>query len=158
MVNPQRLPCNTTQTIQGKWNLQRKLHWTTSWTSWGRRGLWSWDYLWSQEMGTRISILCPMVGLSYFQRLMGTRTCIFRWRQNTGWLQKTPPPLTFLLSPSGHMFSHQQYNVDEELLCLEIIYNLINFLDNIRLVLETKKGLAPIIHQPFDPFKTIGKY
>ena len=70
-----------------------------------------------------------------------------------------PPPLTFLLSPSGHMFPYQQYNVDEELLdCLEIIYDLIDFLDGIRLVLETEKDLTHIIHQPFDPFITIGKY
>ena len=45
------------------------------------------------------------------------------------------------------MFPYPQYNMDEELLdCLEIIYNLINFLDNIRLVLETEKDLIPIIH------------
>ena len=56
------------------------------------------------------------------------------------------------------MFPYQQYNMEEELLdCLEIIYNLID-LDDIRLVLETEKDLTPIIHQPFDPFKTIGKY
>ena len=55
------------------------------------------------------------------------------------------------------MFPYQQYNMDEKLLdCLEIIYDLINFLDDIRLALE--KDLTPIIHQPFDPFKTIGKY
>ena len=49
--------------------------------------------------------------------------------------------------------------MDEELLdCLEIIYDLIDFLDDIRLVLKTEKDLIPIIHRPFDPFKTIGKY
>ena len=49
--------------------------------------------------------------------------------------------------------------MDEELLdCLEIIYNLIDFLDDIRLVLEMEKDLIPIFHWPFDPFKTIGKY
>ena len=54
---------------------------------------------------------------------------------------------TFLLSPSRHMFPYQQYNVDEELLgCLEIIYDLIDFLDDIRLALETEKDLTPIIH------------
>ena len=42
--------------------------------------------------------------------------------------------------------------------CLEIIYDLIDFLDDIRLVLEIEKDLIPIIHQHFDPFKTIGKY
>ena len=57
------------------------------------------------------------------------------------------------------MFPYQQYNVDEEILdCLEIIYNLTDFLDNIRLALETEKDLTPIIHRPFDSFKTIGKY
>ena len=87
------------------------------------------------------------------------RTCIFWWWQNIGWLQKTPPPLTFLLSPSRHMFPYQHYNMDEELLdCLEIIYDLINFFDDIRLALETEKDLIPIIHWPFNPFKTIGKY
>ena len=45
------------------------------------------------------------------------------------------------------MFPCQQYNMDEELLdCLEIIYDLIDFLDNIRLALETEKDLTPIIH------------
>ena len=64
------------------------------------------------------------------------------------WLTtKNATTFTFLLSPSRHMFPYQQYNVDEELLdCLEIIYNLIDFLDNIRLALETEKGLTPIIH------------
>ena len=57
------------------------------------------------------------------------------------------------------MFPYQQYNVDEELLdLLEIIYKLIDFLDDIRLALEMEKDLTPIIHQPFNPFKTIGKY
>ena len=57
------------------------------------------------------------------------------------------------------MFPYQQYNMDKELLdCLEIIYDLIDFLDDIRLVLEMEKDLIPIIHWPFHPFKTIGKY
>ena len=54
------------------------------------------------------------------------------------------------------MFPYQQYIMDEELLdCLEIIYNLINFLDDIRLVLETEKDLIPIIHQPSTPSKPL---
>ena len=45
------------------------------------------------------------------------------------------------------MFPYQQYNMDKELLdCLEIIYDLIDFLDNIRLAPETEKDLIPIIH------------
>ena len=38
----------------------------------------------------------------------------FQWWQNTGWLQKMPPPLTFLLSPSRHMFPFQQYDMDKD--------------------------------------------
>ena len=57
------------------------------------------------------------------------------------------------------MFPYQQYNVDEELLdCLKIIYDLIDFLDDIRLALEKEKDLIPIFHRPFNPFKAIGKY
>ena len=57
------------------------------------------------------------------------------------------------------MFPYQQYNMDKELLdCLEIIYSLIDFLNDIRLGLEMEEDLIPIIHQPFDAFKTIGKY
>ena len=53
------------------------------------------------------------------------------------------------------MFPYQQYNVDKELLdCLEIIYNLIDFLDHIRLVLETEKDLTPIIHPPSKPLES----
>ena len=45
------------------------------------------------------------------------------------------------------MFLYQQYNVDEELLDhLEIIYDLIDFLDDIRLALEMERDLIPIIH------------
>ena len=61
------------------------------------------------------------------------------------------------------MSPYQQYDVDKELLdCLEIIYNLIFFLNDIKLTLELDEDLVPIIHPPFDPpfdpFKTIGKY
>ena len=61
------------------------------------------------------------------------------------------------------MSPYQQYDVDKELLdCLEIIYDLIFFLNDIKLALELDEDLVPIIHPPFDPpfnpFKTIGKY
>ena len=49
--------------------------------------------------------------------------------------------------------------MDKELLdCLEIIYDLINFLVDIKIALEMEKDLIPVIHRPFDPLKTIGKY
>ena len=59
--------------------------------------------------------------------------------------------------------TYQQYDVDKELLdCLEIIYDLIFFLNDIKLALELDEVLVPIIHPPFNPpfnpFKTIGKY
>ena len=81
------------------WRIEEAIYWRTSlndarpkstipdqnrclqicnWGSSHSVGLWSWDYLWSQETGMRISILCPMAGLSYFQCLMGTGTCIFQ--------------------------------------------------------------------------------
>ena len=42
------------------------------------------------------------------------------------------------------MFPYQQYNMDKELLdFLETIYDLIDFLDDIRLALETEKDLTP---------------
>ena len=61
------------------------------------------------------------------------------------------------------MSPYQQYDMDKELLdCLEIIYDLIFFLNDIKLALELDEDLVPIIHPPFDPpfdpFKTIGKY
>ena len=64
------------------------------------------------------------------------------------WLTtKNDTTFNFSLSPSRHMFPYQQYNMDEELLdCLEIIYDLIDFLDNIRLALKTEKDLILIIH------------
>ena len=43
------------------------------------------------------------------------------------------------------MFPYQHYNVDEELLdCLEIIYNLIDFLDDIRLARTLSMGRARV--------------
>ena len=57
------------------------------------------------------------------------------------------------------MSPYQQYDMDKELLdCLEIMYDLIFFLNDIKLALELVEDLVPIIHPPFDPFKTIGKY
>ena len=55
------------------------------------------------------------------------------------------------------MFPYQQYNVDKELLdCLEIIYDLIDFLDDIRLVLETEKDLTSTnLLTPSKPLESI---
>jgi len=53
----------------------------------------------------------------------------------------------------------QQYNVNWELCeCLELVYEILDFLDDIRLALELGEDLTNILHPPFDPFKTIGKY
>ena len=52
------------------------------------------------------------------------------------------------------MFPYQQYSVDKELLdCLEIIYDLINFLDDIRLALE--KDLTPLFTNLSTPSKPL---
>ena len=42
--------------------------------------------------------------------------------------------------------------------CLDIVYHILDDLEDVRLALE--KGHDPhlILHPPFDPFKTIGKY
>ena len=42
--------------------------------------------------------------------------------------------------------------------CLDIVYQILDDLEDVRLALE--KGCDPhlILHPPFDPFKTIGKY
>ena len=42
--------------------------------------------------------------------------------------------------------------------CLDIVYHILDDLEDVRLALE--KGCDPhlILYPPFDPFKTIGKY
>ena len=56
----------------------------------------------------------------------------------------------------------QKYDIDEEFfLCLEFLYDLLDFLDDIRLALELDEDLGLLIHSPivipptFDPFQTI---
>lgn len=60
------------------------------------------------------------------------------------------------------MPAHQKYTIDEEFfLCLEFLYELLDFLDDIRLALELEEDLGPLIYSPiiipptFDPFRTI---
>jgi hypothetical protein len=55
-----------------------------------------------------------------------------------------------------------QYNVDEEvLLCLEVMFKMLDFLADIRIALELRDDLGPILWQPiiirpvFDPLLTI---
>ena len=53
----------------------------------------------------------------------------------------------------------QTYNVNGELcVCLELMYEILDGLDNIKLVLWKRKELTEILTPRFDPFKTIGKY
>jgi hypothetical protein len=56
----------------------------------------------------------------------------------------------------------QIYNITEEfLLCLDALYEILDFLDDIRLALELDEDLSLLIHTPivippaFDPFETI---
>ena len=55
-----------------------------------------------------------------------------------------------------------QYHIDEEFLeCLECVYEILDFLDDIRLALELEDDLGLLLHPPiiicptFDPFLTI---
>jgi hypothetical protein len=53
----------------------------------------------------------------------------------------------------------QDYNVNWELCeCLELVYEILDFLDDIRLALELREDIASLLNPPFDPFRTIGKY
>jgi len=53
----------------------------------------------------------------------------------------------------------QTYNVNWEFYeCLDLVYEILDFLDDIRLALELDEDLGLLVHPPFDPFKTIGKY
>jgi len=51
------------------------------------------------------------------------------------------------------------YNVDRELyFCLELIYEILIDLEDIKDDLEKGKNITNILHPPFDPLKTVGKY
>ena len=51
------------------------------------------------------------------------------------------------------------YNVDRELyFCLELIYEILIDLEDIKDDLEKGKSITNILHPPFDPLKTVGKY
>jgi hypothetical protein len=41
--------------------------------------------------------------------------------------------------------------------CDNIVYEILDFLSDIRLALLLGEDLTPILYPPFDPFKTIGK-
>jgi hypothetical protein len=50
-------------------------------------------------------------------------------------------------------------NVDRELFeCLEVLYEILIVLEDIRKDLRNGKTITQILHPPFDPLKTIGKY
>jgi hypothetical protein len=54
---------------------------------------------------------------------------------------------------------HPEYNVNWELCeCLELVYEILEELEDIIIGLEKGKSITHILHPPFDPFKTIGKY
>jgi hypothetical protein len=51
------------------------------------------------------------------------------------------------------------YNVNPEFWnCDNIIYEILDFLSDIRLALLLEEDLTHILYPPFDPFRTIGKY
>jgi hypothetical protein len=53
----------------------------------------------------------------------------------------------------------QQYNVNWEIIKgLEIVYEALDWLEDIKIALWRREDLSLVISQSFDPFKTIGKY
>ena len=52
-----------------------------------------------------------------------------------------------------------QYNINNEMdNYLEVLYEILRDLDEIKDALERGKSITNIFSPPFDPFKTIGKY
>ena len=52
-----------------------------------------------------------------------------------------------------------KYNVTWEFCeCLELVYDILEDLEDIRYALEDGRDPSDILHPKFDPFKTIGKY
>ena len=57
------------------------------------------------------------------------------------------------------MLFHPEFNVNKEIYWyLEQIYEILIDLEDIREKLDRGMSTAHILHLPFDPFKTIGKY
>ena len=53
----------------------------------------------------------------------------------------------------------QTYNVNKELCaCLELVYEILDGLDDIKVILWKRKELTEILSPQSNPFKTIGKY
>ena len=53
----------------------------------------------------------------------------------------------------------QVYNVNWEVVeCLELVYEILDELEDIKIALEKEKNPSNILFPAFDPFKTIGKY
>ena len=53
----------------------------------------------------------------------------------------------------------QPYNVDWEFCeCLDLVYDILDLLNDIKLALELDEDITALFHPPFDPLKTIGKY
>ena len=60
--------------------------------------------------------------------------------------------------PSFDFFG-QQFNVNWEIIeCLEIVYEILDDLEDIRIALDEGKDLLHILFPPFDPLKSFGKY
>ena len=57
------------------------------------------------------------------------------------------------------MPTYTEYNVDRQIFKgLELVYEILIDLQDIRKDLKKGKSITHILHPPFDPFKTIGKY
>ena len=60
--------------------------------------------------------------------------------------------------PSFDIFD-QKFNMNwENIECLEIVYKILDALEDIGFTLDEGKDLSYILFPPFDPLKTFGKY
>jgi len=51
---------------------------------------------------------------------------------------------------------HQTYNVNWELCeCLELVYEVLDLLQDIKLALELDEDITTLLNPPFDPLRTI---
>ena len=67
-----------------------------------------------------------------------------------------PPSLTRTFLTTTTMTFDQTYNVNWELCeCLELMYEILDFLEDIKLALELQEDIITLLNPPFDPLRTI---
>ena len=100
-----------------------------------------------------------MVGLPNIWCFLGTGRFLFHRQGPFVTIQTLTSSLTCTYLLVLMATFDQTYNVNKELCaCLELVYEILDGLDNIKVVLWKRKELTEILSPQFDPFKTIGKY